>query len=100
MEKYYHFLFRKPKVGDANRDIKNDISAVLVAEEDKVVGISKSYYSTLTTDEVTARIMLTMTGHLPSEKFEMLMDDAKGIAQEGEEIEDTTESTGEETIIE
>ncbi len=79
---YYHFLFKKPTTSDLTRDVSNDISAVLVAEEDKVVAVSKSHYSTLTTDEPTARFMLTMTGHLPSEKFEMLMADAKGISEE------------------
>lgn len=35
-------------------------------------------YSTLITDEATARANFTLTGHLPSEKFEELLKQAKG----------------------
>jgi hypothetical protein len=41
------------------------------------IGVNLEVYSALTTDEATARQNFTLTGHLPSEKFESLMLEAK-----------------------
>ena len=41
------------------------------------IGVNLDLYSVLTSDEQTARVNFTLTGHLPSEKFEELMLEAK-----------------------
>ena len=37
------------------------------------IGVDLTKYSALTTDEETARLNFTATGHLPSDAFEILM---------------------------
>ena len=55
--------------------------SIIKAEEnslDSSIGLNLDLYSALTTDEQTARANFTLTGHLPSGKFEELLKDAKG----------------------
>ena len=46
------------------------------------VAANMDLYSALITDEDTARLSFTATGHLPSDKFEELLNLAKGIVVE------------------
>tara|TARA_R110002050_G_scaffold27262_1_gene71209 strand:- start:346 stop:558 length:213 start_codon:yes stop_codon:yes gene_type:complete len=46
-------------------------------EEFKEVGVSLDLYSVLTSDEATARVNFTLTNHLPSDTFEILILEAK-----------------------
>ncbi len=71
---YYNFIVKKEDQSFVSI-IKDNENEVLH------VGINKALYAVLTTDEVTARANFTLTGHLPSEKFEELMSEAK---EEGE----------------
>ena len=41
------------------------------------IGLDLDLYSALTTDEQTARTNFTLTNHLPSDKFEELLNDIK-----------------------
>lgn len=43
------------------------------------VGVNLDLYSGLITDEQTARLNFTATGHLPSEEFEALMNEAQNL---------------------
>ena len=67
---YYNFIVRK---------VDNQFVSIITDNASEVVsiGIDKSLYSILVTDEPTARLNFTATGHLPNEVFEALMSDAK-----------------------
>ena len=52
------------------------------------VGANLDLYSALLTDEETARLNFTATGHLPSDKFEELLNLAKGIVVEELPLDD------------
>ena len=65
---YFKFIVRKSDQ-DFESIIKNDSNQFTSADLDK--------YSTLISDEQTARQNFTLTGHLPSEKFEELLKQAK-----------------------
>tara|TARA_R110002020_G_scaffold332265_1_gene547667 strand:- start:1077 stop:1295 length:219 start_codon:yes stop_codon:yes gene_type:complete len=68
---YYNFIVKK--------EDQSFVSIIKDNENEVVhVGLNKSLYSVLTTDEATARANFTLTGHLPNEKFEELMSQAKG----------------------
>ena len=53
--------------------------SIIKATENEItnIGVNLDLYSVLTSDEQTARANFTLTGHLPSEKFEELMLEAK-----------------------
>lgn len=51
-------------------------------DNDIHVGANLDLYSALLCDENTARLSFTATGHLPSDKFEELLNLAKGIIVE------------------
>ena len=67
---YYNFIVKKEDQSFVSiiKDNDNEVAHV---------GINKDLYSILTTDEATARANFTLTGHLPNEKFEELMSEAK-----------------------
>jgi hypothetical protein len=60
---------------------KTDQSFVSIIKvvNDEVTGANVSLYSTLISDEDTARANFTLTGHLPSADFETLLTEAKEI---------------------
>jgi len=67
---YYNFVVKK--------EDQSFVSIIKDNENEVVhVGINKALYSVLTTDEATARANFTLTGHLPNQKFEELMSQAK-----------------------
>ena len=43
------------------------------------VGLNLDLYSALTTDEQTARVNFSLTNHLPSDRFEELLTEAKSL---------------------
>lgn len=49
------------------------------ANELTTIGLNLDLYSVLISDEPTARGNFTLTGHLPSETFESMLNSAKGI---------------------
>jgi len=67
---YYNFVVKKEDQSfvSIEKDNENELAHL---------GVSKKLYSILTTDEQTARANFTLTGHLPNEKFEELMKEAK-----------------------
>jgi len=65
---YYKFIVRKSDQ-EFVAIIKNDSNQFTSADLEK--------YSTLITDEQTARQNFTLTGHLPNERFEELLRQAK-----------------------
>jgi len=65
---YFRFIVRKTDQQFVEI-IKNDSNQFTSADLDK--------YSTLITDEQTARQNFTLTGHLPNERFEELLRQAK-----------------------
>ena len=67
---YYNFIVKKEDQSFVSIIKDNDNEVVHV-------GLAKGLYSILTTDEATARANFTLTGHLPNEKFEELMSEAK-----------------------
>ena len=58
---------------------KTDQSFVSIIKvvNDEVTGANVALYSTLISDEDTARANFTLTGHLPSVEFETLLAEAK-----------------------
>ena len=66
---YFKFIVKKEDQSFV-AIVKNNSDQFTAADLDK--------YSTLITDEQTARANFTMTGHLPSDKFEELLAQAKG----------------------
>lgn len=67
---YYNFIVKKEDQSFVSIIKDNDNEVVHL-------GLAKGLYSILTTDESTARANFTLTGHLPNEKFEELMSEAK-----------------------
>ena len=63
-------------------------------DNDIHVGANLDLYSALLCDEETARLSFTATGHLPSDKFEELLNLANGI--EEVVVEEVTEESIEE----
>ena len=63
-----------------SKETQGFVSIIKVEENslDSSIGLNLDLYSALTTDEKTARGSFTLTSHLPSEKFEELLRDAKG----------------------
>ena len=66
---YYKFIVKKEDQTFAD---------IVKVKDNETTGAERSKYSTLISDEETARINFTLTGHLPSEKFEELLKEAKG----------------------
>jgi len=60
---------------------KTDQSFVSIIKvvDNETTGASVELYSTLISDEATARANFTLTGHLPNENFETLLAEAKEI---------------------
>ena len=58
---------------------KSDQSFVSIIKmvDNEVTGADVTKYSTLISDEQTARVNFTLTGHLPSDEFERLLNEAK-----------------------
>jgi hypothetical protein len=52
-------------------------ASIIKVQSNEVTGADPSLYSTLISDEQTARANFTLTGHLPSEVFETMMEEAK-----------------------
>ena len=65
---YFKFIVRKSD--------QNFMSIIKVTDND-VTSANVVLYSTLISDEQTARANFTLTGHLPSETFETMMTEAK-----------------------
>ncbi len=63
-----------------SKETQEFVSVIKVEQNslDYSIGLNLDLYSALTTDEQTARGSFTLTGHLPSEKFEELLKEAKG----------------------
>jgi len=59
-----------------SRDTQEFVGIVKV-KSTEVTSSSFELYSALVTDEATARANFTLTGHLPSQKFEELLKEAK-----------------------
>ena len=53
--------------------------SIIKVTDNEVTGADVTLYSTLISDEPTARANFTLTGHLPSEEFEALLEQAKEI---------------------
>ena len=68
---YFKFIVRKTD---------QKFMSIIKVIDNEVTGADVSLYSTLISDEATARANFTLTNHLPNEKFEELM------SQEKEEI--------------
>jgi len=62
-----------------SKETQEFVSVIKVQENslDSSIGLNLDLYSALTTDEQTSRGSFTLTGHLPSEKFEELLSEAK-----------------------
>jgi len=60
---------------------KTDQSFVSIIKviDNQTTGANVELYSTLISDEETARANFTLTGHLPNENFETLLAEAKEI---------------------
>ena len=69
---YFKFIVRKTD---------QKFMSIIKVIDNEVTGADVSLYSTLISDEATARANFTLTNHLPSEEFEELM------SQEKEDIE-------------
>jgi len=57
-----------------------DFVSIIKVEDNNLnsfIGLDLDLYSALTTDEQTARANFTVTNHLPSDKFEELLNDIK-----------------------
>ena len=65
---YFKFIVRKTD---------QKFMSIIKVIDNELTGANVSLYSTLISDEATARANFTLTGHLPSEKFEELMSQAK-----------------------
>jgi len=65
---YYKFIVRKSD---------QEFEAIIHCIDNQVSSMNYEKYSCLVTDEQTARANFTLTGHLPSEKFEELLKQAK-----------------------
>lgn len=59
-----------------------EFQAIIKVEDNNLntsIGLDLDLYSALTTDEQTARANFTLTNHLPSDKFEGMLKEVKGI---------------------
>tara|TARA_R110002020_G_C15923589_1_gene743097 strand:+ start:90 stop:311 length:222 start_codon:yes stop_codon:yes gene_type:complete len=59
---------------------KQEFVSIIKVEDNNLnsfIGLDLDLYSALTTDEKTARANFTVTNHLPSDKFEELLNDIK-----------------------
>ena len=67
---YFNFIVRKSD---------REFVSIIKDNENEVVniGVNKSLYSVLVTDEETARVSFLATGDLPNEEFERLILEAK-----------------------
>ena len=65
---YYKFIVKKEG---------QTFAGIVKVNDNETTGAERSLYSTLISDEATARVNFTLTGHLPSEKFEELLKEAK-----------------------
>ena len=65
---YYKFIVKKED---------QTFAAIVKVNDNETTSAERSKYSTLITDEATAVINFTLTGHLPSEKFDELMTQVK-----------------------
>ena len=65
---YFKFIVRKTD---------QSFVSIIKVLNNEVTGANAALYSTLISDEATARANFTLTGHLPNEKFEELMSEAK-----------------------
>tara|TARA_R110002073_G_scaffold33547_4_gene100671 strand:+ start:4964 stop:5173 length:210 start_codon:yes stop_codon:yes gene_type:complete len=61
-----------------SKENQNFVSIIKVIDN-QMTGANVELYSTLISDEQTARGNFTLTGHLPSEEFESLIKEAKEI---------------------
>lgn len=66
---YFKFIVRKTD---------QEFVAIVKNNSDQFTAADLDQYSTLITDEQTARANFTLTNHLPSDKFEELLAEAKG----------------------
>ena len=53
--------------------------SIIKVVDNETTGANVELYSTLISDEPTARTNFTLTGHLPSEEFERLLKEAKEV---------------------
>jgi hypothetical protein len=62
-----------------SKETQEFVSIIKVKENslNSFIGLDLDLYSALTTDEQTARANFTLTNHLPSDKFEELLNDIK-----------------------
>ena len=67
---YFKFVVRKTD---------QKFMSIIKVIDNEVTGANVSLYSTLISDEATARANFTLTGHLPSEEFECLILEAKEV---------------------
>jgi len=67
---YFKFIVRKTD--------QKFVSIVKVVDNE-VTGANVNLYSTLISDEATARVNFTLTNHLPSDEFEALLTEAKEV---------------------
>ena len=67
---YFKFIVRKTD--------QKFVSIIKVVDHE-VTGANVNLYSTLISDEATARANFTLTNHLPSAEFEALLADAKEV---------------------
>ena len=65
---YYKFIVKRSD---------QTFAGIVKVTDNETTSAERSIYSTLISDEETARVNFTLTGHLPSEKFEELLKDAK-----------------------
>ena len=67
---YFKFIVRKTD---------QKFVSIIKVTDNEVTGADVTLYSTLISDEPTARANFTLTGHLPSEEFETMLEQAKEI---------------------
>ena len=65
----FKFIVRKSDQG---------FEAIIKQEGTEITSADPTKYSALISDEQTARANFTLTGHLPNERFEELLKEAKG----------------------
>ena len=65
----FKFIVRKSDQG---------FEAIIKDNGSQITSADPTKYSTLISDEQTARLNFSLTGHLPSDDFERLISEAKG----------------------